>query len=268
MRIGVTGISGRMGAAILESIINSKAKGYDVVLAGAYQYVGGSLVGQDAGIACGLGELGVDISGEINCSEIDVLIDFSTIDASIKNMALCKESKTPIILGVTGYSEEQKQVISDTAKDTAVVFAPNMSVGVNLAFHVLDLVARVIGDDNDIEIIEGHHRHKVDAPSGTAVKMGEVVADALGRTLEDCAIYGREGHTGARDDKTIGFSTIRAGSIVGDHTVMFANEGERFEITHKAENRMTFANGAVRAAKWIEGKSVGLYDMQDVLGLK
>jgi len=210
----LTGISGRMGAAILESIVNSKAKGGAVELAGAYQYVGGSLVGQDAGVVCGLGELGVDVTGAINCSNIDVLIDFSTIDASLKNMSLCKESKTPIILGVTGYSEEHKQFIAETAKETAVVFAPNMSVGVNLAFHVLDLVAKVIGDDNDIEIIEGHHRHKVDAPSGTAVKMGEVVANALGRTLEDCAIYGREGHTGARDDKTIGFSTIRAGSIV------------------------------------------------------
>jgi len=260
MKIGVTGISGRMGAAILESIINSQAKGDAVELTGAYQYAGGSLVGQDAGVACGLGELSVEIEGDVDCSKIDVLIDFSTIDASLKNMALCKQSKTPIILGVTGYSEEHKQVIADTAKDTPVVFAPNMSVGVNLAFHVLDLVTKVIGDDNDIEIIEGHHRHKVDAPSGTAVKMGEVVATALGRTLEDCAIYGR--------DKTIGFSTIRAGSIVGDHTVMFANEGERFEITHKAENRMTFANGAVRAAKWIDSKPAGLYDMQDVLGLK
>ncbi len=268
INIGVTGVSGRMGASIVSATVDESKKNAILSLSAAIQYSGGRLVGQDVGLACGLGDLGVVIEAELDESNFDVLIDFSTVEASLQNLAYCKNNKKAIVLGVTGYSEEQKKIISEASLEIPVVFAPNMSVGVNLAFHVLDLVARVIGDDNDIEIIEAHHKHKVDAPSGTALKMGEVVADALGRSLSECAIYGREGFTGERDDKTIGFSTIRAGSVVGDHTVMFANEGERFEITHKAESRMTFANGAVRAAKWLAGKPAGLYDMQDVLGLK
>ena len=166
------------------------------------------------------------------------------------------------------FTDEQKQHISDAAKRIRVVFAPNMSVGVNLCFKLLDVAARVLGDDVDIEVIEAHHRHKVDSPSGTAIRMGEVVAGALGRNLDDCAIYGREGITGERDRKTIGFETIRAGDIVGDHTVMFAADGERVEITHKASSRMTFANGAIRASLWLQNQTAGLYDMQDVLGLR
>ena len=268
VNIGVTGVSGRMGASIVSATMDEANKNSIVSLSAAVQYPNGSLVGQDVGLACGVGDLGLMVTGELAESNFDVLIDFSTVEASLRNLDFCKNNQKAIVLGVTGYSVEQKEIIESAAQEVPVVFAPNMSVGVNLAFHVLDLVARVIGDDNDIEIIEAHHKHKVDAPSGTALKMGEVVADALGRSLNECAIYGREGFTGERDSKTIGFSTIRAGSVVGDHTVMFANEGERFEITHKAESRMTFANGAVRAGKWLADKPAGLYDMQDVLGLK
>ena len=188
-------------------------------------------------------------------------------DDSMVIIEQCQKAGKQIVIGTTGYSDAQKSVIAEAAKDIAIVLAPNMSVGVNLALNLLALAAKVMGGYTDIEIIEAHHRHKVDAPSGTALRMGEVIADALGQDLKDCAIYGREGITGERDRKTIGFSTIRAGDIVGDHTVMFADEGERLEITHKATSRMTFANGAVRAAIWLKDKPNGLYDMQDVLGL-
>lgn len=172
-----------------------------------------------------------------------------------------------VVIGTTGYSEIQRAKIIQAAQDVSIVFAPNFSVGVNLSLKLLEMAAKVMGDYTDIEIIEAHHRHKVDAPSGTALRMGEVVAKTLGRDLETCAIYGREGNTGERNKKTIGFSTIRAGDIVGEHTVMFADEGERLEITHKATSRMTFANGAVRAAHWLETKENGLFDMQNVLNL-
>jgi len=268
INIAVTGVSGRMGASIVKAVMDEAQKTSAVQLSAGIQYANGRFVGQDIGLICGLGEANIPVSGQLFEADFDVLIDFSTIEASLKNLDYCQQYNKALVIGVTGYSEEQKQLIDQAAEVIPIVFAPNMSVGVNLAFHVLDLVAKVIGEDNDIEIIEAHHKHKVDAPSGTALRMGEVVADALGRSLDDCAIYGREGHTGERDSKTIGFSTIRAGSVVGDHTVMFANEGERFEITHKAESRMTFANGAVRAAKWLSNQSKGLYDMQDVLGLR
>jgi len=172
-----------------------------------------------------------------------------------------------IIIGTTGFSDAQKQIIKEAGEQTAVVFAPNMSVGVNLCLKLLQTAASIFNEDYDIEIVEAHHRHKVDAPSGTALRMGEVVAETLGRDLNECAVYGRQGHTGERKAETIGFETIRAGDIVGEHTVMFATEGERVEITHKASSRMTFAKGAVRAAKWLQSKENGLYDMQDVLGL-
>jgi len=199
--------------------------------------------------------------------QFDVLIDFTRPDASMAFIETCRQAGKKLVIGTTGYSEAQKAQISDAAKDVAIVMAPNMSVGVNLSLKLLEMTAKVMGDYTDIEVIEAHHRHKVDAPSGTALRMGEVIADALGRDLKDCAIYGREGNTGERNRKTIGFSTIRAGDIVGEHTVMFADDGERVEITHKATSRMTFANGAVRAAVWLADKDSGLYDMQDVLGL-
>ena len=268
VKIGVTGVSGRMGASIVAATLDMHKKDANVGLGSAYQYVGGNVVGKDVGLICGLSALDIFVEDHLNANNFDVLIDFSTVDASLQNLEYCVEHDKSIVLGVTGYSDDQKKMIKDHSQKIPIVLAPNMSVGVNLAFHVLDIVAKVIGNDNDIEIIEAHHKHKVDAPSGTALRMGEVVADALGRSLSDCAIYSRQGFTGERDDKTIGFSTIRAGSVVGDHTVMFANEGERFEITHKAESRMTFANGAVRAAKWLSNKAAGFYDMQDVLGLR
>ncbi|RLA21037.1 MAG: 4-hydroxy-tetrahydrodipicolinate reductase, partial [Gammaproteobacteria bacterium] len=197
----------------------------------------------------------------------DVLIDFTRPEPTLDHLKICRKYAKKMVIGTTGFAADQKAVIAEAAKETAIMLAPNMSVGVNLTLKLLEITAKVMGDYTDIEVIEAHHRHKVDAPSGTALRMGEVVAEALGRTLEECAIYGREGNTGERDRKTIGFSTIRAGDIVGDHTVMFADEGERVEITHKASSRMTFANGAMRASSWIMAKPSGLYDMQDVLGL-
>jgi 4-hydroxy-tetrahydrodipicolinate reductase len=218
----------------------------------------------------GLAGVGIPIVDSL-CSvsdAFDVLIDFTGPEATMENLALCREAGRRMVIGTTGLSEAQRARIAEAAEDIAIVFAPNMSVGVNLCLKLLDLAARVLGDEVDVEIIEAHHRHKVDAPSGTALRMGEVVAEALGRDLNSCAVYGREGRTGERDPKTIGFETIRAGDIVGDHTVLFAGIGERIEITHKASSRMTFAKGAARAAEWLMGHPNGLFDMQDVLGLR
>jgi 4-hydroxy-tetrahydrodipicolinate reductase len=210
--------------------------------------------------------VGDDLAAALD--QFDVLIDFTRPEASMNYLETCRQAGKKVVIGTTGFSEAQKSAIAEAAKDIAIVIAPNFSVGVNLSLKLLEMTAKVMGDYTDIEVIEAHHRHKVDAPSGTALRMGEVVAATLGRDLKDCAIYGREGDTGVRDRKTIGFSTIRAGDIVGEHTVMFADEGERVEITHKATSRMTFANGAVRAAAWLADKDNGLFDMQDVLGLK
>ena len=197
-----------------------------------------------------------------------MVIDFTGLAPTLNHLSICREHGKKIVIGTTGFDDAQKAQVADASKDIGVVFAPNMSVGVNLCFKLLDMAARVMGDDCDIEIIEAHHRHKLDAPSGTAVRMGEVVADALGRDLAKVAVYGREGQTGERERETIGFETIRAGDVVGEHTVWFATEGERVEITHKASSRMTFAKGAARAAAWLESKDAGLFDMQDVLGLR
>jgi 4-hydroxy-tetrahydrodipicolinate reductase len=227
-------------------------------------------IGKDAGELAGMSVAGIQVSDDLVAltDKFDVLIDFTRPEASMNYIDICRQAGKKIVIGTTGYSDAQKAAIADAAKDVAIVIAPNFSVGVNLSLKLLEMAAKVMGHYTDIEVIEAHHRHKVDAPSGTALRMGEVVAAALGRDLKDCAIYGREGDTGARDRKTIGFSTIRAGDIVGEHTVMFADEGERVEITHKASSRMTFANGAVRAATWLADKQHGLFDMQDVLGLK
>ena len=226
-------------------------------------------VNRDAGELAGIGTLGIKVVDDFNAvlDQFDVLIDFTRPETSMDLIETCRKAGKKIVIGTTGYTEQQKATIAEAAKDVAIVLAPNMSVGVNLALKLLEMTAKVMGDYTDIEVIEAHHRHKIDAPSGTALRMGEVIAKTLGRDLKDCAIYGREGNTGERERKTIGFSTIRAGDIVGDHTVLFADEGERVEITHKATSRMTFANGAVRAAVWLEDKQNGLYDMQDVLGL-
>jgi 4-hydroxy-tetrahydrodipicolinate reductase len=265
-RIAITGAAGRMGRSLIEAC--QQADGMDVAV--ALEHPQSSLLGSDAGELAGIGKLGVTVGSDLAAvtGDFDVLIDFTRPEPTLANLEICRTAGRRMVIGTTGFSDAQRQQISTAASDIGVVFAPNMSVGVNLCFRLLDVAARVLGDDVDIEVIEAHHRHKVDAPSGTALRMGEVVADALGRDLKECAVYGREGHTGERDAKTIGFETIRAGDIVGDHTVMFAGNGERVEITHKASSRMTFANGAIRASSWLMSCDSGLFDMQDVLGLK
>lgn len=266
LKIAVTGAGGRMGRTIIEAIQDTE----DCQFTAAFERMDSSLIGADAGELAGLGNLGVPVTGDIDgaIDSFDLMIDFTTVDSTLDHIETCKEHDKKIIIGTTGFSPDQKAIIQQAAEQIAVVFAPNMSVGVNLSLKLLEMAASVLGDDVDIEVIEAHHRHKVDAPSGTALRMGEVIAKTLGRKLEDCAVYGRQGITGARDPKTIGFETIRAGDIVGEHTVMFAGIGERIEITHKASSRMTFAKGALRAARWLADKDKGLFDMQDVLGLK
>lgn len=265
LRIAITGAAGRMGKTLIEAC--QQADGCEFTA--AIERKGISLIGADAGELAGVGKLDVTLVDDIASviEDFDTLIDFTSIESTLNNLQICKDHKKHVIIGTTGFSDEQKQQIESAAADTAVVFAPNMSVGVNLCLKLLQMAASVLNDDYDIEVIEAHHRHKVDAPSGTALRMGEVVAETLGRDLKECAVYGREGHTGAREPDTIGFETIRAGDVVGEHTVMFATDGERVEITHKASSRMTFAKGAIRAAKWLQSKDKGLYDMQDVLGL-
>ncbi|HEC19888.1 MAG TPA: 4-hydroxy-tetrahydrodipicolinate reductase [Gammaproteobacteria bacterium] len=263
-RIAITGAAGRMGKSLLAAV--NQADGVEISV--ALERPGSSIVGVDAGELAGIGTLGVTVGDDIKgADDFDVLIDFTRPEVTLANLAVCRTRGSAMVIGTTGFSDEQKAQLADAAGEIPIVFAPNMSVGVNLCLKLLETAARVLGDTVDIEIIEAHHRHKVDAPSGTALRMGEVVAETLGRDLKECAVYGREGVTGERDRKTIGFETIRAGDIVGDHTVLFAGEGERVEITHKASSRMTFAAGAVRAAQWLSGRQPGLYDMQDVLGL-
>jgi len=266
MRVAVVGAAGRMGKNLIEAV--GMTKGLE--LTAATEHPDSSLIGADAGEVAGVGKLGVTIADDLAAvvNDFDVVIDFTGLAPTLNHLSICREHGKKIVIGTTGFDDAQKAQISDASKDIGVVFAPNMSVGVNLCFKLLDMAARVMGDDCDIEIIEAHHRHKLDAPSGTAVRMGEVVADALGRDLAKVAVYGREGQTGERDRETIGFETIRAGDVVGEHTVWFATEGERVEITHKASSRMTFAKGAARAAAWLESKDAGLFDMQDVLGLR
>jgi 4-hydroxy-tetrahydrodipicolinate reductase len=260
------GAAGRMGKTLIEAVQQTPGAG----LTAAVDRPDSTLVGADAGELAALGRIGVPLSGDLDrvVDEFDVLIDFTHPTVTLKNLAFCRKHNKAMIIGATGFSVEEKQLLAEAGKDIPIVFAANFSVGVNLCLKLLDTAARVLGDDVDIEITEAHHRHKVDAPSGTAVRMGEVIADALGRNLKEVAVYGREGQTGARARETIGFATVRAGDIVGDHTVLFAAEGERVEITHKASSRMTFAKGAVRAALWLDGREPGLYDMQDVLDLR
>lgn len=265
-RVAVIGAAGRMGKTLIEAL--TQAEG--TVLAAAIERPDSSLLGADAGELAGVGKLGVAVSGDLQSitDDFDVLIDFTHPTTTLVNLAICRAAGKAMVIGTTGFSEAEKGELAAAAQDISIVFAPNFSVGVNLCLKLLDMAARVMGEDADIEVIEAHHRHKVDAPSGTALRMGEVVADALGRDLSKVAVYGREGQTGARERDTIGFATVRAGDVVGDHTVLFATEGERVEITHKASSRMTFAKGAVRSCVWLRGKPAGLYDMQDVLGLK
>ncbi len=265
VRVGICGAAGRMGKTILEVCNETEY----VEIGAAIEYSGSSLIGVDAGEQAGIGHIGIAITDDISkvTDQFDVLIDFTVATSFIDNLEKCHAAGKSMVIGTTGLDDDQKELINRTAQDVSIVFAPNMSIGVNLCFKLLEMAAQVIGNDSDIEIIEAHHKHKKDAPSGTALRMGEVIADTLGRNLKECAVYGREGITGERDKNTIGFETIRAGDIVGEHTVMFASAGERVEITHKATSRKTFATGAVRAAQWLADKDKGLFDMQDVLGI-
>ena len=264
IRIAVAGASGRMGRMLIEAIDAAP----DTRLAGALDQVGSPAIGQPA--SGFLGRVGgILITDDIRAglSGAEVLIDFTRPEGTIAHLALCQELGVKAVIGTTGFSELQKALIAEHARHVAVLMAPNMSVGVNVVMKLLDLAARALHEGYDIEIIEAHHRHKVDAPSGTALKMGEVLAAALGRDLKDCAVFSREGLTGERDPSTIGFATVRGGDIVGDHTVLFAGTGERIEITHRSNSRATYAQGALRAARFLTTRANGLFGMDDVLGL-
>ena len=264
-RIAIVGAAGRMGRILVQAL--HEIPGIDLTV--AVERLGSSAIGADAGELAGIGRLNVPVEDGLAgaVGRFDTLIDFTTPVATLAHLALCRAHGKRLVIGTTGLDAAGRDQIAAAGADIGIVFAPNMSVGVNLCFKLLELAARVMGEDADIEILEAHHRHKVDAPSGTALRMGEVIAQTLGRNLAEVAVYGREGRTGERDRRTIGFETIRAGDVVGEHTVWFATEGERVEITHKASSRMTFARGAVRAAQWLAGQPAGVYDMQDVLGL-
>ena len=263
--IVITGASGRMGRALIEAALEAEGAS----LSGATVRSSSTLVGVDAGELVGQGHRSAPIQSNLDAfaSSSPVVIDFTTIDATLDHLQWCVTQGVPCVIGTTGFSDAQEMMIAEAGATIPVVYAPNFSVGVNVVFDLLDRASRVFGDSVDIEVIEAHHRHKVDAPSGTALAMGRVVANALDRDLNQVAVYGREGQTGARPREQIGFSTVRAGDVVGDHTVLFAAEGERVEITHKASSRRTFANGAVRAAIWASTQQPGLYSMRDVLGL-
>ena len=266
LRIAIMGAAGRMGKTLIEAV--QQAEGCQLTV--AIDRPDSSLIGADVGELSGVGRLGVKLSADLaaELDNFDLLIDFTHPTVTLEALEVCRQAGKSMVIGTTGFTLEERALLDQAAQQIPIVFAANYSVGVNLCLKLLDMAARVMGDDADIEIIEAHHRHKVDAPSGTALRMGEVVAEALGRDLEKVAVYGREGQTGARERETIGFATVRAGDVVGDHTVLFASEGERVEITHKASSRMTFAKGAVRAAAWLKAQPAGLYDMQDVLNLR
>lgn len=265
LKIAVAGASGRMGQMLVEAIRQSG----DCVLGGALDMAGSPAIGTDAAAFAGHTS-GVLIDADVRqgLQQAGVLIDFTRPEGTMAHLAVCRELGVKLVIGTTGFSDAQKAAIAEAAKDIAIVMAPNMSVGVNVTLKLLQMAAKALSTGYDIEIIEAHHRHKVDAPSGTALKMGEVIAEALGRDLKDCAVYAREGVTGERDPSSIGFATIRGGDIVGDHTVLFAGIGERIEISHKSSSRATYAQGSLRAARFLADKPAGLFDMFDVLGLK
>ena len=250
VNIGINGAGGRMG----KTLIQASADHSGVKLCAAFEIPGSKVIGLDSGDVAGIGKTQVKVSDSLvdEINSIDLLIDFTVPNSTVQSLQVCHANNKAMVIGTTGLDNKQRNLLKDASKDIAIVFAPNMSVGVNLCLKLLQSAAKTLGDEYDVEIIEAHHRHKVDAPSGTALRMGEVVAESLGRDLNECAVYGRQGNTGERNSKTIGFETIRA--------------GERVEITHKATSRMTFAQGAMRAACWLSAKSNGLYDMQDVLG--
>lgn len=265
MKIAIAGASGRMGRMLIETVLNTEG----VTLAGALDVPGSAALGQDAAMFLGR-ETGVKISSDIEAvlGAADCLVDFTRPEGTLAHLAVAKRLGTKIVVGTTGFDAAGKQALDDAAKSIGVVFASNFSVGVNATFKLLEVAAKLLSTGYDVEIIEAHHRHKVDAPSGTALTMGEVIAKATGRNLDECAVYAREGHTGPREASSIGFATVRGGDIVGDHTVMFAGIGERIEISHKSSSRQSYADGAVRAARFLADKPHGMFDMQDVLGLK
>jgi len=262
-RIGILGAGGRMGRILIQGVHEA---GYQ--LAAAVERPESTLLGADAGELAGIGATGVKVVGSLTdvVKDCDVVIDFTAPAATVNHLKICREAGVAIVIGTTGMNDEQKAYLEESATETPVVYAANYSVGVNVSIKLLELASKVFGDTVDIEVIEAHHRHKVDAPSGTALMWGEAIAETLGRDLKEDAVYCREGHTGPRERKSIGFQTIRGGDIVGEHTAMFIADGERVEITHKATNRMNFASGAVRAAAWVVGREARKYDMKDVLG--
>ena len=265
LKIAVAGSSGRMGRALLEAVVGAA----DAELGGALDMAGSACLGRDAGelvgAACGVKVVADLEAGLRGC---DALIDFTRPEGTLAHLAVCRKLGVALVIGTTGFSEAQRQSIVEAAREIPVVMAPNMSVGTNLVFKLSEIAAGVLKEGYDVEIIEAHHRHKIDAPSGTALHIGNIIAGALGRKLADCAVYGREGVTGERAAETIGFATVRGGDIVGEHTVMFAGPGERVEIVVRSASRATYAQGALRAARFLAGKRSGLFDMQDVLGLR
>jgi 4-hydroxy-tetrahydrodipicolinate reductase len=265
IKVAVAGASGRMGQMLIEALRNST----DCVLTGAMDQPSSPAIGNDAAASLGIAS-GVPVTADVRAglAGAEVLIDFTRPEGTLKHLQACREQGVKMVIGTTGFSEAQKEQIADAARDIAIVMAPNMSVGVNVTMKLIEMAAKALSTGYDIEIIEAHHRHKVDAPSGTALKMGEVIAAAVGRDLNDCAVYAREGTTGERDPSTIGFSSIRGGDVVGDHTVLFAGTGERIEIVHRAASRATYAQGSLRAVRFLAGRSNGLFDMFDVLDLK
>jgi len=265
LRVAVAGASGRMGHMLIEAVLTSG----DCQLSGALDLAGSPAIGQDAAAFLGKPS-GVAVTSELHqgLRGAQVLIDFTRPEGTLAHLAVCRELGVAAVIGTTGFTPAQKAEVAAHAKKLPIVMAPNMSVGVNVVFKLLDVAARALSEGYDIEVIEAHHRHKVDAPSGTALRMGEVVAAALGRDLAQCAVYAREGVTGERDPSTIGFASIRGGDIVGDHTVLFAGTGERIEITHRSASRANYAQGSLRAARFLAGRAPGLYDMHDVLNLK
>ena len=266
INIAITGAGGRMGKTLIEAITNSDG----IQLTAAIENTESALIGADVGELSGVGLNNIQVVGSLSdvINSFDVLIDFSTPTSTASNAEVCLAHKKKMVVGTTGLTEEQSQLVNSASQGIAICMASNFATGVNLCFKLAEIAAGVLGDDADIEISEAHHKDKVDAPSGTALSLGKVVAGALDRDLDQVAIYGREGQTGQRERSTIAFSSVRAGDIVGDHTVLFAADGERVEITHKASSRMAFARGAVRAARWLMGKDSGMFDMQDVLALK
>lgn len=265
LNVAIAGAGGRMGRTLIEAVLRDA----DLKLAAALEVAGSPHLGKDAGELVGA-SCGIKITDDIEraLKGCDALIDFTRPEGTLHHVMLCRKLGVRPIIGTTGFDDAGKKALADAAKTLAIVIAPNFSVGVNVTFKLLEMAAKSLNKGYDVEVIEAHHRLKVDAPSGTALRMGEVVAQATGRDLKSCAIYGREGVTGERKDETIGFSTIRGGDLVGDHTVMFIGMGERVEISHRSSSRMNYATGALRAAQWAMGKPSGLYDMFDVLGFR